>query len=78
MIFTKGDHQSAKFQTFTCSGEILPNLYFEFQLKKYGGVISHVQKSDAKFEEKTICCFKNDKNLMNFDPNAQKISKCAL
>ena len=26
-------------------------------------------KSDAKFEEKLICCFKNDKNLVNFDPS---------
>ena len=24
-------------------------------------------KSDAKFEEKLICCFKNDKNLVNFE-----------
>ena len=24
-------------------------------------------KSDAKFEEKPIFCFKNDKNLVNFD-----------
>ena len=24
-------------------------------------------KSDAKFEEKLICYFKNDKNLVNFD-----------
>ena len=23
--------------------------------------------SDAKFEEKLICCFKNEKNLVNFD-----------
>ena len=23
-------------------------------------------KSDAKFEEKLICCFKTDKNLVNF------------
>ena len=23
-------------------------------------------KIDAKFEENLICCFKNDKNLMNF------------
>ena len=29
-------------------------------------------KSDIKFEEKPICCFKNDKNLVNFDPNTQK------
>ena len=36
-------------------------------------------KSDAKFEEKkTICCFKNDKKLGNFDPNSQKSQKFAL
>ena len=29
MIFTKGAHQSSKFQTFDCSGEISPNLYFD-------------------------------------------------
>ena len=29
MIFTKGAHHSAKFQTFDCSGEISPNLYFD-------------------------------------------------
>ena len=28
-------------------------------------------KSDVKFEEKLICCFKNDKNLVNFDPSTQ-------
>ena len=26
-------------------------------------------KSVAKFEEKTICFFQNDKNLVNFDPS---------
>ena len=29
MIFTKGAHQSGKFQTFDCSGEISPNLHFD-------------------------------------------------
>ena len=29
MIWTKGAHQSAKFQTFDCSREISPNLYFD-------------------------------------------------
>ena len=24
-------------------------------------------QSDAKFEEKVICCFRNDKNFVNFD-----------
>ena len=35
-------------------------------------------KSDAKFEEKQICCFKNDKNLVNFDISTQKSQKFAL
>ena len=29
------------------------------------------QKIDAKFEEKMICCFKNGKNLANFDLSTQ-------
>ena len=49
MIFTKGAHQSGKFQkNFDCWGEISSNLYFDrlfckkyikFQLKKYWGVV---------------------------------------
>ena len=35
-------------------------------------------KSDAKFEEKVFCCFKNDKNLVNFDPSTRKSQKFAL
>ena len=35
-------------------------------------------KSDAKFGEKLTCCFKNDKNLVNFDPSTQKSRKFAL
>ena len=35
-------------------------------------------KSDAKFEEKLICCFKNDKNLVNFDPSTQVSKICTL
>ena len=26
---------------------------------------------DVKFEENPICCFKIDKNLVNFDPSTQ-------
>ena len=37
-----------------------------------------IPKIDAKFEEKTIYCFKNDKNLVHFDPNTQKCAKFAL
>ena len=29
-------------------------------------------KINAKFEEKPICCFKNDKNFENFDPSTQR------
>ena len=35
-------------------------------------------KSDAKFEEKPICCFKNDKNLVNFYQSTKKSHKFAL
>ena len=31
-------------------------------------------KSDAKIEEKLICRFKNDNNLVNFDLSTQKVS----
>ena len=37
-----------------------------------------ILKNDAKFEEKPICRFKNDKNLVNFDPSTQKSQKFAL
>ena len=30
------------------------------------------RKSDVKIEENPICCFKNDKSLVNFDPSTQK------
>ena len=35
-------------------------------------------KSDGKFQAKLICCFKNDKNLLNFDSNTRNSSKCGL
>ena len=35
-------------------------------------------KRDAKFEEKTTRCLKNDKNLVNFDPITQKSQTFAL
>ena len=35
-------------------------------------------KIDAKFEEKLIFCFKNDKNLVNFDPSTKTSKKLAL
>ena len=35
-------------------------------------------KIDAKFKEKLICCLKNDKNLVKFDPSTQMYPKLAL
>ena len=35
-------------------------------------------KIDAKFEEKLIRCFKNDKNLVKIDPSTQKSTKLPL
>ena len=47
MIFTKVAHHSAKFQTFNCSGQISPNLYFDrlFLLKVYQISAKKVQRS---------------------------------
>ena len=87
MIFTKGVHQSAKFQTFDFSGEISLNLYFDrlLLLKVYKISANQVQqlclmirKSGAKFEEKTICFFKNEKNLVNFDLSIKKSKEFTL
>ena len=74
MIFTKGAHQSAKFQTFDCSGEISPNLYIDrlLLLKVYKISAKKVLNSGAKSEGKTTFCFKNDKNWVNFDPSTKK------
>ena len=35
-------------------------------------------KIDATFEEKLICSFKNDKNLVKFDPSTHKSQKFAI
>ena len=37
-----------------------------------------ILKSDAKFEEKPICSFKNDKSWVNFDPSTQQSQIFAL
>ena len=87
MIWTKGAHESAKFQTFDCSSTTTPNLYFDrlLLLKVYkisvkkGGVMYHDHEdSDAKFKEKLICCLKNDKNLVNCDRSTRNVHKFTL
>ena len=37
-----------------------------------------IMKSGANFEEKPTFCFKNDKNLVNFDPSTIKSKKFEL
>ena len=37
-----------------------------------------IPKSGTKFEEKLMFCFKNDKNLVNFDPSTKKSKKFTL
>ena len=88
MTFTKGVHHSTEFQTFDCSGEISQNLYFDRLLmlqvyqvsagKSMEEVCLMIPKSGAKSEEKLIFCFKNDKNLVNFDLSTKKSKKFAL
>ena len=88
MIWTKGAQQSAKFQTFDCSHKISPNVHFDrlLLLKVYKNFCQKHSEElcliildiDAYFEEKLVCCFKNDKNLMNFDPSTQKSQKFSL
>ena len=83
MIWTKGAHQSAKFQTFECSRNISPNLYFDRLLNIQYKILAEkvcteelhfmTLKTNAKFVEKLICCFKNDRNLVNFHPSTQSL-----
>ena len=52
--------------------------YIKFQLKSTEELCVIILKSDAKFEEKPICCFKNDKNLVNFDLSTQVSKICTV
>ena len=77
MIWTKGTHRRAEFETFDCSRENSPNLYFHRLLLLKAYKISAKKSiedpclmtlnSDVKFKAKLICCFKNGKNLVNFN-----------
>ena len=67
---------------------ILPNLYLDrlLLLKVYNILAKKsteelclmTLKIDAKYEEKLICCFKTDKNLVNFYTSTQKSQNFAL
>ena len=85
MILTKEAHKVQK--TFDCSRKILPSSYFNrlLSLRVYKILAENVYteelclmtlKFDAKFEEKLICCFKNDRILVNFDLSTWSRKKC--
>ena len=67
MIWTKGIHQSAKFQVFECTREISPNLYFDRLLllkvykisakKSMEDLCLMTLESDAKFDKKVDLLF---------------------
>ena len=84
MIFTKGAHQSAKFQTFDCSSEISPNLYFyRFLLLKVCKISAKkVQKSYASWYWRVMQNLKKnrfaDKDLVNFDSGTQISKICTV
>ena len=88
MIFTKRAHYSAKFQTFDYSGEISPNLYFDRLLllkvyklsaqKSMDELCLMTPKSGAKFGEKLIFCFKNDKDLVKSRAKFEEKLSCGL
>ena len=53
--------------------------YIMLQLKKHREVMFDGSRDWLKnFEGKLICCFQNDKNLVNFDPSTEKSPKFAL
>ena len=79
MIWIKGTHQSAKFQTLNCSCKISPNLYLDRLLnlckilaKNYRGVMSHDPEDWCKNWKKMICFFKNRNILVKFDLNTRR------
>ena len=82
MIWTKGAHQSAKFQTFDCSRKISPNLYFDRLLKvykilakKYRGVISHDPEDWCKIWRKTDLLFQKWQEFGEIWPEHSQVSK---
>ena len=88
MIWTKGDHESAKFQTFDCSREILRNLYFDRLLllkvykisaKKNRRVVPHDIEKWCKIWRKTDLLLQIWQEFGEIWPKHSKISKmCTL
>ena len=82
MIWTKGAHQTAKFQTFDCSRKVSPHLYFDRLLKlykilakKYRGVISHDLEHWCKVWRKTDLLFQKWQEFGEIWPEHSQVSK---
>ena len=89
MIWTKGAHQGAKFQTSNCSREISRNLYFDmllllkvctqFQLRKDRGIISYDTEEWFKIWRNTNLLFQKWQEFVEFWSEHSKVSKiCTL
>ena len=52
--------------------------YTKFQLKGKEVLCLMTVKNNAKFDEKPICCFKNDKNLVNLIQALKSLKKFEL
>ena len=67
MIFTKGAHQNAKFQTFNCSDKISINLYFDkiLLLKVYKISAKNVQRSYVSWYWRVIQNLKKNRFVVS-------------
>ena len=74
MIWTKGTHQSAKFQIFYCSREFAVNLYFDRLLLLKVYKISGKESTEKLCLMTLTCGLKNDMwNLANFHQSIQSL-----
>ena len=81
MIFTKAAHQSAKFQTFDCSGEISPNWYFDrlLLLKVYKISANKVQRSYVLWYWRVMETLKKSRMLIQALKSLQNLNfDCSL
>ena len=70
---------SWKFTKFVFWQAIFPESMSSFSyIKSMNEICLMIPKSGAKFEEKLIFYFKNDKNLVKFDLSTKKSKKLAL
>ena len=88
MIWTKGAHQSAKFQTVDCSRKISSNLYFDRLLKFYKILAKKLQRSyvswpwrlmqNLKKKKQIDLLFQKWQEFVKFDQSTRKYKKFAF